>query len=162
MTMTWLYHHCTLSLYYTITIASLNSNNNYYWVADIIKWLFSLLVYLCLPGFFILLQHLHPGLVSLVLLLVQHQVDHVPAHVKGWWHDKVNETWARKMVLKMVKLLSLILTNLGLRDYCVLSVTEWRKVQAQLLLHVPLLEELLHAPGSPLFMKWPAMDRISQ
>ena len=39
-------------------------------------------------------------------------------------------------------------------------ITEGRHVQAHLLLPVPLVEELLHAPGSPLPVQGPALGRV--
>ena len=49
-------------------------------------------------------------------------------------------------------------TNLRLGDHGVVTVTQWGELQALLSLHVPLLEELLHAPGGPLVVEAPGLS----
>ena len=51
-------------------------------------------------------------------------------------------------------------TNLRLGDHGVVSVTQGGELQAQLPLHVPLPEELLHAPGGPLVVEAPGLGWV--
>ena len=51
------------------------------------------------------------------------------------------------------------LTDLRLGHHGVVPVAEGREVEAHLVLHVPLLEELLHAPGSPVVVQVPPGER---
>ena len=41
-----------------------------------------------------------------------------------------------------------------------MTVTQWGELQALLSLHVPLLEELLHAPGGPLVVEAPGLGWV--
>ena len=51
-------------------------------------------------------------------------------------------------------------TNLRLGDHRVVTVAQRRELQAQVPLQVPLLEELLHAPGGPLVVEAPGLGWV--
>ena len=52
------------------------------------------------------------------------------------------------------------ITDLRLGDFCGVPVTQRRHVQSHLLLPVPLVEELLHAPGCPLLVQIPVLGGV--
>ena len=51
-------------------------------------------------------------------------------------------------------------TDLRLRNFCCGPVTQRRNIQPHFLLPVPLVEELLHAPGRPLLVQVPGLGGV--
>ena len=63
------------------------------------------------------------------------------------------------MILNII--LPIKITELRLWYLSCIPVTQGRHIQPQLLLPVPLIEELLHAPGRPLLVQVPGLGGVS-